>query len=413
MAAEEVHGEELMAGPKAPAPSDDDVKNNWQQKMSKRNPREESNLESCGSDALHYVSSFLLINEKARFRNSSLGLHLMLLGCVIDLTECNKIRKVATIEFVMERLVPLQKFSNRNLGHEARSCFIALTINGLNVGARLNLAGQYAAKHHEARNSESIGFGWSWSVVGLSLIQESSARMLPKLLTAIRANQITKIVIGSSSAGILTTIGQAVERGNLTGLQQISLHNDDEQVDEDEGLEPDILGTLGNFGSAFHSLDLSYSQTMDISGLGKCINLRTLNLINTQVADVSALGSCSHLHTLNLRNTQVADVSALGSCSNLHRLHLGNTQVVNVSALGSCSSLRTLCLASTQVVNVSALGSCSSLHTLNLMNTQVADVSALGSCSSLRVLCLSREQVAGVGALGSCSVLYCSIRHLI
>jgi Leucine-rich repeat (LRR) protein len=44
--------------------------------------------------------------------------------------------------------------------------------------------------------------------------------------------------------------------------------------------------------------------------------------MNTQVTDVSGLGNCSNLHTLNLSYTQVTDVSSLGSCSSLHTLHL-------------------------------------------------------------------------------------------
>ena len=44
--------------------------------------------------------------------------------------------------------------------------------------------------------------------------------------------------------------------------------------------------------------------------------------MNTQVTDMSGLGNCSNLHTLNLSYTQVTDVSSLGSCSSLHTLHL-------------------------------------------------------------------------------------------
>jgi len=377
-------------------------------KQAAMSPPEELRLADCGSDPLLLVCLFLNTKEKVRFRTSSLGLHSTLLGCAIDLIESDEIRKLATVEFVLERFAPFRKFSSRYVGHGTCSCLAARAICGLNVGARLSLSGQYDAKHPETKILESIGFGVSWSVMALSLFQESSAKMLPKLLLAIRPNQVTKLVISDSSAGILTAICEAVESGNLTGLQEISLLYDDEEIgDGDEGLEPDYLGTLGNFGPAFHSLSLrESSQIMDISGLETCKNLRTLELNNTQVVNVSALRSCSNLHTLDLGDTQVADISALSSCSSLHTLDLGNTEVADVSMLGPCRNLHTLSLNSTYVVDVSALRSCSNLHTLYLHSTYVVDVSALGSCSNLHTLYLSWTQVADVSALSSCSSLY-------
>ena len=62
---------------------------------------------------------------------------------------------------------------------------VALTINGLKVGACLSLAGQNDAIQLKAQNLESIGFACFWNIVGLSLLHESDAKMLPKLLTAI------------------------------------------------------------------------------------------------------------------------------------------------------------------------------------------------------------------------------------
>ena len=61
------------------------------------------------------------------------------------------------------------------------------------------------------------------------------------------------------------------------------------------------------------------------------------------MADVSALGSCVCLHTLDLGRTKVVDVSALGSCVNMHFLDLYCCwNVQDVSALRNCANLRFL-----------------------------------------------------------------------
>lgn len=223
-------------------------------------PPEESRLVNCGPDLLLLVCSFLKIKEKVQFRVSSLGLHSMLLGCAINLTESNEIRKLATIEFVLEEFVPFRMFSNR--GYEACSCVIARTSSGFKVGTCLKLAAQFdSAAHLKAQNLQSIGFGRSWSVTGLNLLQESDAKLLPRLLTAIQPNQIRKVAIGSRSAGILTAIAQAAARGQFTELQEIDFHFENHFSGVD-------LGTLTHCGLAFYKLNLNKSQIVDITGLG-------------------------------------------------------------------------------------------------------------------------------------------------
>ena len=84
-------------------------------------PEEESRLVKCESDLILLVSSFLHTKEKVQFRNSSLGIHSSLLGCAIDLTETSDIRKLATIEFAIERIVPFRIFSKRNRSYREDS----------------------------------------------------------------------------------------------------------------------------------------------------------------------------------------------------------------------------------------------------------------------------------------------------
>jgi hypothetical protein len=73
-----------------------------------------------------------------------------------------------------------------------------------------------------------------------------------------------------------------------------------------------------------HTLDLSGTNTWDVSALGR---VHTLNLCNTNVSDVSALG---RVHTLSISNTCVTDIAAL---QNVHSLDISFTDVTDISML--------------------------------------------------------------------------------
>ncbi len=89
----------------------------------------------------------------------------------------------------------------------------------------------------------------------------------------------------------------------------------------------------------------------DISMLGTCVDLQSLDLSRTQVSDLSALSTCSNLQSLDLRGTQVSDLSALGTCAKLQSLNLRGTQVSDLNPLGACANLQSLNLRGTEVTS--------------------------------------------------------------
>ncbi|WP_176722359.1 NACHT domain-containing protein [Candidatus Thiosymbion oneisti] len=153
------------------------------------------------------------------------------------------------------------------------------------------------------------------------------------------------------------------------------------------------------------SLNLQWTRVSDLSPLGACVNLQSLDLQWTQVSDLSPLGACSNLQSLDLSETKVSDLSTLGVCSNLQSLDLGGTPVRDVSDLGACAKLQSLDLRETQVRDLSALGTCAKLQSLDLSGTQVSDLSALGACSNLQSLDLRGTRVSDLSALGACAKL--------
>jgi Leucine-rich repeat (LRR) protein len=89
-----------------------------------------------------------------------------------------------------------------------------------------------------------------------------------------------------------------------------------------------VLANLENL----ESLDLSYTNVVDVSSLATLTNLKSLTLYRARLLDISTLPELKNLETLNLSDTNVVDVSALATLKNLTTLILRQTDV-DVSAL--------------------------------------------------------------------------------
>ena len=86
-------------------------------------------------------------------------------------------------------------------------------------------------------------------------------------------------------------------------------------------------------------LDLTNSQTNDISPLASLTNLTVLNLHDNPISDISPLASLTNLTWLSVRNNQISDISPLASLTNLTWLSLRNNQISDISPLVENSGL--------------------------------------------------------------------------
>ena len=161
-----------------------------------------------------------------------------------------------------------------------------------------------------------------------------------------------------------------------------------------------------------HTLDLHDCDMINVTHLGQCKKLHTLNLSgNFSLTDVAGLGQCASLHTLNLSTcTELKKVADLGQCASLHTLDLSHCRTLrNVAALGQCTSLHTLDLSRCKKLrNVDALGQSASLHTLDLSwCSALESVAGLEQCASLHTLdLLMCYELISVAGLGQCASLH-------
>lgn len=113
----------------------------------------------------------------------------------------------------------------------------------------------------------------------------------------------------------------------------------------DENLEEAIRITIGRNNDtlpidttelddeSFTSLNASSRGITDLTGLGWCKQLRTLQLYNNNITDITELRTLINLQDIYLWDNQIADITALGGLTNLRFVFLHNNDITDISCL--------------------------------------------------------------------------------
>ena len=157
------------------------------------------------------------------------------------------------------------------------------------------------------------------------------------------------------------------------------------------------------------SLRLHSRHLRDISVLQGFQKLTDLALSAcVSLENISALGLCRRLTTLDLRGCGLTDITALAVCRQLTTLDLSmNTSLVDISTLAACPRLATLYLVDTGICDTASLAHCPELTTLDVRySSTLRDISALGSCPLLARLYLTEcHALETIGPLVRCQRL--------
>ena len=82
------------------------------------------------------------------------------------------------------------------------------------------------------------------------------------------------------------------------------------------------------------TLNLSFVDLCNLSGLSSFYNLSNLTINGTSITDITELSQLTKLKILNLNNnTMINDISCLQTLTNLEEIYLENTSVVDISAI--------------------------------------------------------------------------------
>ena len=116
---------------------------------------------------------------------------------------------------------------------------------------------------------------------------------------------------------------------------------------------------------------------MDLTGLERFINLKSLVLVGNRVQDIRPLANLTKLTFLDLGGNAISDVSPLAGLIHLEVLRLWSNQIVNVSPLAGLMNLKELSLRSNQIIDFSPLAGLVNLEKLIINDNLAGDFSEI------------------------------------
>lgn len=119
----------------------------------------------------------------------------------------------------------------------------------------------------------------------------------------------------------------------------------------------------------------------DLALLAHCTNLRVLILDYQQITDLSPLSGLP-LEYLSLTGNQVSDLSPLGRCQKLQTVNMGENPVRSAEVLAQLPQLWEVVLEATGITSVEAYAG-SGIQFLNVRTTWVTDYTPLETCPQL------------------------------
>jgi len=142
-------------------------------------------------------------------------------------------------------------------------------------------------------------------------------------------------------------------------------------------------------------LNLYNNVLEDVSALADLTNLEVLNLErNITMTDIRALSRLPHLRELNLTGSQTSDISVLKYMPNVRSLFLAENGISDISALFDLTSLTHLNIRGNEVSNIMPLSNLKQLHQVELADNRINDIYALTTLMNLAYLDLRNNPLA-------------------
>ena len=135
---------------------------------------------------------------------------------------------------------------------------------------------------------------------------------------------------------------------------------------------------------------------MDLTGLERFINLKSLVLVGNRVQDIRPLANLTKLTFLDLGSNAVSDVSPLAGLIRLEVLRLWSNQIVDISPLAGLANLKELSLRSNQIVDFSPLAGLVNLEKLIINDNLAGDFSEIPTSKLIEFVYDESCDLAGV-----------------
>ncbi|MBU3976553.1 MAG: leucine-rich repeat domain-containing protein [Actinobacteria bacterium] len=135
--------------------------------------------------------------------------------------------------------------------------------------------------------------------------------------------------------------------------------------------------------AALTSLDCSYRNISDLTGLDALTGLTSLNLGHNSLVNLAPLGTLTGLTSLDLESNSLANLAELSTLTGLTSLDASNNVITDISGLSALADLTTLDLGDNRITTITALSGMTELTLLTLSNNWIADLTPLAGLTGL------------------------------
>lgn len=176
---------------------------------------------------------------------------------------------------------------------------------------------------------------------------EAEAEVKEEVKEEVTENKETLKLAASDPAGELVTIPDLVLKRAIKAA--LKLKRDDIYVSDIESLT---------------TLDVSYRDVKDITGLEKATNLTKLDLAGNEIKNTSALKALAKLEYLDLSHYQGENIGFLTSLTSLKTLILSDSSIKSLEPIVELANLETLDISYTELTTILPLQKLANLATL-------------------------------------------------
>lgn len=194
----------------------------------------------------------------------------------------------------------------------------------------------------------------------------------------------------------------------LGGLTQ-TLKPSDDNIALIEAIEKEMDGV--KWGDATDEdfakvteLNVSYTDTVDISPLTKLTNLESLYLNGTQTANFRPIQNLARLKTLAIgswkrSDNPISDIRDLSGLTNLESLTIIGANLKDLEDLRALTGLTYLNISGTKAQNYDAITALHSLERLDISRTKISNADLFKNLSKLRVLRANQINLSNLNSL--------------
>ena len=154
-------------------------------------------------------------------------------------------------------------------------------------------------------------------------------------------------------------------------------------------------------GMGFTYLHAADAGIVELTGLGYCRDLMTVNFSGNPIADIAPLGALPRLRSIDLSGVGTESIAALQPLNHVEELYLNDNSLVGIAEVAGFAKLRVLWFDGNSVSDLSPIAALTKLEQLSMVNCDLTDISSLSGLSNLVLLNLGSDAITGWSALSN------------